>query len=83
MTTEDTSSKVYAPAHYTHGGIECITYLQAKSTPEEFKGYLRLSVMKYLSRVGHKDDEAQELRKAAVFLDWLINFTETGSIRKP
>lgn len=74
-------SQIYSPDHYTHGGIEAITYMQAKSTPEEFRGYLRLSVLKYLSRVGHKDAEATELRKAAVFLDWLINFTEHGSIR--
>lgn len=74
-------SKIYSPDHYTHGGIEAIAYMQAKSTGEEFRGYLRLSVLKYLSRAGHKDDELQEYKKAAVFLNWLINYMETGLIR--
>ena len=74
-------SKIYSPDHYTHGGIEAIDYMMAKSTAEEFRGYLRLSVLKYLSRAGHKDDELQEYKKAAVFLNWLINYMETGLIR--
>ena len=74
-------SKIYSPSHYTHGGIETIDYMAVKATPEEFRGYLRLSVIKYLSRAGHKDDILQEYKKAAVFLDWLIKHTETGSIR--
>ena len=74
-------SKIYSPDHYTHGGIEAIDYMMAKATAEEFRGYLRLSVLKYLSRAGHKDDELQEYKKAAVFLGWLINYMETGLIR--
>ena len=74
-------SKIYSPSHYTYGGIEAIDYMASKATPEEFRGYLRLSVLKYLSRAGHKDDTLQEYKKAAVFLDWLIRHTETGSIR--
>jgi len=72
---------VQSPDHYTVGGIETIDYMQAKSTADEFRGYLRLSALKYLSRAGHKDDELQEYKKAAVFLNWLINFMETGLIR--
>ena len=36
------------PPHYTHGGIETIDYMEAKSTPEEFSGHLRLTSIKYL-----------------------------------
>ena len=75
------SNKIYSPSHYTTGGIEAIDYMSAKSSPEEFRGYLRLSVLKYLSRVGHKDDDLQEYKKAAVFLSWLINYIEFGQIR--
>jgi hypothetical protein len=60
------------PDHYKTGGIEAIDYMKAKSTPEEFRGYLRLSALKYLSRVGHKDDDIQELEKSKWFLDRLI-----------
>ena len=75
------SNPVQSPDHYTVGGIEAIDYMMAKSTADEFRGYLRLSALKYLSRAGHKDDELQEYKKAAVFLNWLINFMETGLIR--
>ena len=65
------------PDHYKVGGIEAIDYMKAKSTPEEFEGYLRLSALKYLSRVGHKNGDhdaarAEEYRKARWFLDRLI-----------
>jgi hypothetical protein len=74
-------SNIHAPKHYTVGGIEAIDYMVAKATPEELRGYLRLSVLKYLSRVGHKDDALQEYKKAQVFLGWLVNHLETGQIR--
>ena len=65
------------PDHYKVGGIEAIDYMKAKSTPEEFEGYLRLSALKYLSRVGHKHGDhdaarAEEYRKAAWYIDRLI-----------
>ena len=72
---------VNQPPHYTVGGIETIDYMMAKSSPEEFKGHLRLTALKYLSRAGHKDNILQEYKKAAVYLNWLIQYTETGSIK--
>ena len=78
---ELTEPAINSPDHYTVGGIEAIDYMMAKSTADEFRGYLRLSVLKYLSRAGHKDAELQEYKKAQVFLTWLINYMETGLIR--
>jgi len=52
------------PAHYKTGGIEAIDYLQAKLSPEEFAGYCRGNMIKYLSRLGHKDETTQDMRKA-------------------
>lgn len=60
------------PDHYAVGGIQAIDYFRAKSTKEEFRGYLRLTAMKYLTRLGHKDSEVQELEKAKWFIDTLI-----------
>ncbi len=75
--TEPATGDAINPAHYQVGGIETIDYMRAKSTPEEFEGYLRLSALKYLSRVGHKHGDhdaarAEEYRKAAWFIDRLI-----------
>ena len=52
------------PSHYKSGGIEAIDYIQAKLSPEEFAGYCRGNMLKYISRVGLKDDAAQDMRKA-------------------
>lgn len=64
------------PEHYKVGGIEAIDYMEAKSTPEEFRGYLRLTALKYLSRAGHKDDIVQEYKKAMWFINKLIETYE-------
>ena len=61
------------PDHYKVGGIETIEYLQAKLSPEEFRGYCRGNALKYLSRAGHKDDAAQEYRKAIWYIERLIS----------
>lgn len=63
---------VNSPAHYTHGGIETIDYMEAKSTPEEFMGHCRLTAIKYLSRAGLKDDTIQDYEKAEWYLKRLI-----------
>jgi hypothetical protein len=69
------------PDHYKVGGIETIDYMRAKSTPEEFEGYLRLSAIKYLSRVGHKHGDhdaarAEEYKKALWFIERLVREVE-------
>ena len=69
------------PDHYKVGGIETIDYMRAKSTPEEFEGYLRLSAIKYLSRVGHKHGDhdaarAEEYKKALWFIERLVRECE-------
>ena len=57
------------PAHYTHGGIETIDFIQAKLTPEEFRGYLKGNILKYGSRIGHKENDMQDAGKLA----WYTN----------
>lgn len=52
------------PDHYTVGGIETIDFIEAKLSPEEFAGYCRGNMLKYIARAGHKDDAGQDIRKA-------------------
>ena len=61
------------PTHYQIGGIETIGYIEAKLTPEEFKGYCKGNSIKYISRAGHKGEEIDDYKKAAWYLDKLIN----------
>jgi hypothetical protein len=60
---------VNSPPHYTTGGIECIDYIQAKLTIDEFRGYLIGNGLKYLSRLGNKGAATEDAQKAA----WYIN----------
>ncbi len=56
------------PSHYTKGGIECIEAIEASMTDEEFRGYLKGNVIKYVWRYRDKDNGVQDLDKA----EWYI-----------
>ena len=64
-----TADMVNHPPHYTQGGMETIDIMEAKSTPEEFKGHLKLTALKYLTRAGHKESELQDAKKT----QWYVN----------
>lgn len=68
------------PFHYTHGGIETIDYMEAKSTPEEFAGHLRLTAIKYLSRAGLKESTLIDLKKAQWYVNELVTFVEKQTV---
>ena len=59
------------PSHYTDGGIECIEAIEAQLTPEEYRGYLKGNVAKYVWREQHKGG-IESLKKAAWYLTRLI-----------
>lgn len=63
------------PPHYG-GKVETIDYLEDKLTHEEFVGYLKGNVLKYMSRLGKKDKPVQDAKKALWHLDRLISFYE-------
>lgn len=58
------------PPHYTSGtGIECIEAIEAQLTVEEFRGFLKGNVAKYVWRERHKGKDS--LKKAQWYLDRL------------
>lgn len=62
---------VQHPEHYTAGEVECIDAIQAALTPEEFAGYCKGNVMKYIWREKLKGGVV-DLRKAAWYLRKLV-----------
>ena len=69
---------VNAPEHYRTGDIECIAAIEAAMTGEEFAGYLRGNVIKYIWRYDkkHRNDldlARQDLEKAQWYLHRLIH----------
>jgi len=63
------------PSHYTQGGIETLDYIKAKLTEEEFCGYLKGNIFKYVSREGLKNG-VEDLKKARFYLDKLVEVKE-------
>ena len=69
---EPTNDTVQHPSHYTHGGIECIDAIRASMTADGFCDYCKGNIIKYIWRWRDKGG-VEDLRKASVYLNWLIN----------
>ena len=79
-TTIPTDS-VSHPSHYTDGSIECIDAIRASMPPEEFGGFCKGNVIKYLWRF-EKKGGFEDLEKAEVYLTWLINIMKGEDLTK-
>ena len=66
------------PPHYNHnqGKIECIVGIEASMSAEQFEGYLKGNLMKYVWRYGDKN-KLQDLEKAEWYLRKLISHVKT------
>jgi len=62
---------VNSPPHYGRGSIECIEYIEDFLTEEEYIGYLRGNIAKYLHRWRYKNG-IEDLKKAEWYLAELI-----------
>jgi len=63
------------PKHYRQGKVECIDAIESALGPEQFKGYLRGNLLKYLWRTEHKNG-LEDLKKAQWYLDRLISLND-------
>lgn len=65
------NDNVKAPQHYKQGGLEVKTILKKKLTKEEFAGFCKGNILKYIFRARYKNGK-EDLQKAQVYLKWLI-----------
>jgi hypothetical protein len=63
---------VEKPMHYAAGSVECIDAIEAQLTPEEFRGYLKGNIAKYMWRERKKGGK-ESLKKARWYLNKLID----------
>jgi hypothetical protein len=63
------------PPHYGTGNIECIEYIEDFLTEEEYIGYLRGNIAKYLHRWRYKNG-IEDLKKAEWYGARLIKVVE-------
>ena len=72
VLAEHTTDNVNNPAHYGKGKIECIEYIEDFLTTEEYIGYLRGNIAKYLHRWRYKNKQ-EDLLKSQWYLERLIH----------
>lgn len=60
------------PSHYNRKGVEAIDAIEASMSREEFQGYLKGNVMKYIWRYLYKAKPLEDLKKAEWYLKRLI-----------
>ena len=60
------------PNHYTSESIETIDYLQSVLTEEEFRGFCKGNILKYISREKLKNGD-EDLAKAGWYLNRLLD----------
>lgn len=66
--------------HYASQSIQPIEYMVATMSNEQFVGFLKGNVIKYISR-SDKKNGVEDLKKAKVYLTWLIEYNESQSIK--
>lgn len=70
-----TQDMVNNPSHYKQFSREVIDTMQGMSTPEEFKGHLKLTAIKYISRYQGKNG-VEDLSKAVWYIEKLKEVVE-------
>jgi hypothetical protein len=69
---QDTHDPINKPDHYNVGSIEAIEAIKASMPENEFRGYLKGNLMKYVWRYDYKGKPVEDLRKARWYLERLI-----------
>ena len=74
MMKDDYWNEVDSPEHYNRNTVETIDLIRDSMEPQEFRGYLKGNIFKYVSRYRYKDQEnpIKELLKARWYLEKLI-----------
>ena len=67
---------VNSPLHYLKGKKETIDVIQDCMTDDEYHGYLKVNVLKYVSRYKFKGEPLEDLQKAQWYLNKLIKEVE-------
>ena len=69
------------PKRYCRGDIECKDAIRAALTPEQYEGWLRGTLMKYIWRYDHKGG-LDDLLKAQDYMTWLTEVQSENMINE-
>ena len=60
------------PTHYNQGTLETIDMLKGTLSKEQYTGFLKGNVLKYVSRADYKGNTLEDYNKAKWYLEELI-----------
>jgi nicotinic acid phosphoribosyltransferase len=72
-------NNVHSPSHYMHGKKETIDVIRDCMENDEYHGYLKGNVLKYVSRYKFKGEPLEDLQKASWYLNRLIKEVSNGA----
>ena len=72
-------NNVHSPSHYMHGKKETIDVIRDCMENDEYHGYLKGNVLKYVSRYKFKGEPLQDLEKAQWYLNRLVKEVKNGT----
>jgi hypothetical protein len=76
MRIKKENNMVDKPAHYTKGSIECKDAIKSALGREQYEGFLRGNILKYVWRGPHKGENLEDYKKARFWLNELISEIE-------
>ncbi len=68
------------PEHYKQGTVECIEAIESSLTPEEYRGFLKGNIIKYIWRE-RKKSGLESCQKAEWYMKRLVEFTESNNLK--
>lgn len=74
-TSKDKKQDPTNPNHYTDNNIEPIHLMRSNFSKEEFEGFCKGNLLKYIMRYDKKNG-SEDLNKAAVYLGWLTELVQ-------
>ena len=68
----DLLDAVNSPDHYNQTGMETIHVIRNCMDTNEFQGYLKGNIIKYVARHKHKGMPLKDILKAQWYMGWLV-----------
>lgn len=74
----EADKNVNHPSHYNSNSLEVIDAIKGSLSKEEYNGFLKGNVLKYVCRADYKGKYLEDLQKAKWYLDEMIKQKTKG-----
>lgn len=68
--------------HYDRSIIQPIDFMESSFTRDEYRGFLKGQVIKYISRYQYKGKPLDDLEKGRQYLNWLIEVEKKWTMKE-